>query len=123
MDKWIQGYYELQIRNEVLSDSHITAVGEFYLNGISPKLYYLEGLNLQHNQIACEKYKNYHICNNLELLSGGYQLAQIMGWIDAFQNKIWSYEGIYEIRSQNQNENQNQNLSGLALCCLDLNQN
>ncbi|KRX01889.1 Concanavalin A-like lectin/glucanases superfamily [Pseudocohnilembus persalinus] len=104
---------DLKIYNKGLNNFEVQAEIGNQLGGIEPSALHFGCLNCELQKAIDSCIDGYHLCTTIELYSGIYQVARIMGWIE-WNNKIWTYNSFID------KLNQNQQGLGLGICCKNI---
>jgi len=112
---------EFKFYGRALTTDEIQAAASHALGGVEPAFVELGCLGCSLEAAASTCAANYHLCNLMDLYSGGYMLARSMGWATSSSN-VWSAE---EARTRGgMNESWTGTArgavqTGLGLCCAD----
>ncbi|EGR32484.1 NLI interacting factor-like phosphatase family protein, putative [Ichthyophthirius multifiliis] len=107
---------ELKIYNYEIKSYQVQAEASMFLGGIEPSFLHLGCINCELETAKQSCIQGYHLCTSLEIYSGAYNVARIMGWIE-HNNNIWSYNQLFQIDNQEDSGSAN---SGIGICCVDL---
>eukprot|EP00742_Colponemidia_sp_Colp-10_P000203 GILJ01000231.1.p1 GENE.GILJ01000231.1~~GILJ01000231.1.p1 ORF type:complete len:402 (-),score=42.09 GILJ01000231.1:91-1296(-) len=109
---------EFRFYKRPLTRDEIQAEAAPALGGIEPSFVRLGCVNCLLEEAAKQCAQGYHLCQSLELHTGGYQVARAMGWLD-WSTHVWSHGALASAQLQGASNSTTKPVMGLGLCCSD----
>ena len=109
---------EVRYFSRALTADEIQAEGEPALGGIEPSFLHLACKSCTLKAAATGCREGYHVCTVMELHTGGYQVARLMGWASRTTH-VWSHAAVAGDEADPAHTLNKGKAQGLGICCSD----
>ncbi len=72
---------DIRIYDKVIDIDFIQAESQLALSGVEPSFITFGCADCDVHTASASCQSNYHLCTSIELYTGGYQVARILGWV------------------------------------------